>query len=334
MILLKLTFHNSLSSQAIHSHFDGGEENEYADILDSLFSNSGTAGKKRAKKDLSLKPLRQLKTIHSENKRVFDLENLQLQLLKLVRRWVKMVLPVPNLARLGYGSVDAPEKANDAKLNDAPEDAQSLSASSHGASAKKSARKRRKTDRTEVDKFFDDDDDDEDDGMSEAQSKVKKLKQTRQALSRKVKDPLEESVARAAALPARQEKASPKKAGEVMGKLLEKKASAVHLEFADSEEELSEAEGGDLKISQVPERLKRAEDSKPAPINIQLPGQQSGPAKRKRFTEEEDQAILTGVERFGAGKWTEIKSTFPMELRDRNTVQIKDRYRTLTKSAE
>jgi hypothetical protein len=89
-----------------------------------------------------------------------------------------------------------------------------------------------------------------------------------------------------------------------------------------------------LKISQVPERLKRAEDSKPAPINIQLPGQQSGPAKRKRFTAEEDQAILTGVERFGAGKWTEIKSTFPMELRDRNTVQIKDRYRTLTKSAE
>lgn len=317
----------SLTSQAINSHFDGDEENEFEDILRSLFSDSGAARKKHAKKGLTLKSRQQLKTIYSENKRIFDLETLQSKFLKLIRLWVTTALPVPTLARLGYGV-----KTNNAKS--ALEEAQSKPAASTEASSKQLAHKRRKTNKNEVDKFLDDKKDDDDDEISEAQSKVEKLKQTRQALSEKVKDPLEESVARAAALPARQEKASPKKQGEIMGKLLEKKASAVQLEFEDSDDELSEAEDGDLKMSKVPERLKRTEKSKPSPINIQLPGQQSGPTKRKRFTEEEDQAILTGVERFGAGRWTEIKSEFPMELRDRNTVQIKDRYRTLTKSAE
>ena len=53
--------------------------------------------------------------------------------------------------------------------------------------------------------------------------------------------------------------------------------------------------------------------------------------KRKRFTEEEDGAIRLGVERFGAGNWLQIKSYYPMELSDRTTINIKDRWRTLNK---
>lgn len=53
--------------------------------------------------------------------------------------------------------------------------------------------------------------------------------------------------------------------------------------------------------------------------------------KRKRFTEEEDGAIRLGVERFGAGNWLQIKSYYPMELSDRSTINIKDRWRTLNK---
>ena len=53
--------------------------------------------------------------------------------------------------------------------------------------------------------------------------------------------------------------------------------------------------------------------------------------KRKRFTEVEDGAIRLGVERFGAGNWLQIKSYYPMELSDRTTINIKDRWRTLNK---
>ena len=56
-----------------------------------------------------------------------------------------------------------------------------------------------------------------------------------------------------------------------------------------------------------------------------------GVRKRKMFTEEEDRAIKLGVERFGVGKWVEIKDHYSMSLGDRTSVQIKDRWRNLSK---
>jgi len=53
------------------------------------------------------------------------------------------------------------------------------------------------------------------------------------------------------------------------------------------------------------------------------------PAKRKKFTEVEDAAIRLGVERFGVGKWVEIKKYYSTELIDRKNTNIKDRWRTL-----
>ena len=51
--------------------------------------------------------------------------------------------------------------------------------------------------------------------------------------------------------------------------------------------------------------------------------------KRKRFTEEEDNAIYEGVERYRVGQWAQIKAFRPVELVDRTANNIKDRWRTL-----
>lgn len=52
---------------------------------------------------------------------------------------------------------------------------------------------------------------------------------------------------------------------------------------------------------------------------------------RRKFTKEEDEAIKNGVTLCGVGKWSEIKAHNPIQLRNRSSVQIKDRWRTLNK---
>lgn len=50
---------------------------------------------------------------------------------------------------------------------------------------------------------------------------------------------------------------------------------------------------------------------------------------RRPWNENEDAALKEGVIRFGIGRWKQIKEYFPDVLHNRQTVQIKDRYRTL-----
>jgi hypothetical protein len=54
-------------------------------------------------------------------------------------------------------------------------------------------------------------------------------------------------------------------------------------------------------------------------------------SKRMKFTDSEDAAIRNGVDRFGVGRWADIKSYYDTDLADRTSVQIKDRWRTLNK---
>ncbi len=56
--------------------------------------------------------------------------------------------------------------------------------------------------------------------------------------------------------------------------------------------------------------------------------------KRKRWTDEEKDIVRKGIRRHGVGHWAMIKSDWPMELRDRTSVQIKDCYRTMLKRGE
>ena len=56
--------------------------------------------------------------------------------------------------------------------------------------------------------------------------------------------------------------------------------------------------------------------------------------KRKKWTEEETDALLEGYAKYGHGKWERIKSHSPEELKGRNGVQIKDKARTLYNRGE
>ena len=56
--------------------------------------------------------------------------------------------------------------------------------------------------------------------------------------------------------------------------------------------------------------------------------------KRLRWTTEEKTAVKEGVQKFGVGKWKEIKAEYNAILRNRNAVQIKDCWRTMTKHGE
>jgi len=106
------------------------------------------------------------------------------------------------------------------------------------------------------------------------------------------------------------------------------KKSAHSLKFDDSGSEQSDEEEG-MKLSDVPERYRTK--SKPQEIQI---GNLSLAKRRARFTEAEDNAIRQGVDRFGTGKWTDIKVHYAVELQNRSAVQLKDRWRTLNKERE
>jgi hypothetical protein len=56
--------------------------------------------------------------------------------------------------------------------------------------------------------------------------------------------------------------------------------------------------------------------------------------KRRRFTEEEMEAIRAGVRRFGEGKWTYIRINSGGVLLSRTNVNIKDCYRNMVKRGE
>ena len=56
--------------------------------------------------------------------------------------------------------------------------------------------------------------------------------------------------------------------------------------------------------------------------------------KRKKWTEEENEAFLEGYDKFGHGKWEKIKSYSPEELKDRDGGAIKDHARILYKRGD
>mmetsp|Transcript_19086 Transcript_19086/g.41282 ORF Transcript_19086/g.41282 Transcript_19086/m.41282 type:complete len:536 (+) Transcript_19086:71-1678(+) len=56
--------------------------------------------------------------------------------------------------------------------------------------------------------------------------------------------------------------------------------------------------------------------------------------KRKRFSQNEKEAVRKGVEQFGPGQWKQIKEAHLPLLHARTTVQIKDCYRTMLKRGD
>lgn len=57
-------------------------------------------------------------------------------------------------------------------------------------------------------------------------------------------------------------------------------------------------------------------------------------AGRRKFTDDESNAIKEGLSIYGRGKWAEIKRMAGSRLFDRSSVQIKDRYRSMVERGE
>ena len=72
-------------------------------------------------------------------------------------------------------------------------------------------------------------------------------------------------------------------------------------------------------------RVSRAGNGVPPPMPVLLP---NGKRKRMRFSDVEKDCIREGVRLFGFGKWSQIKSEYGMELRNRTNVDIKVCYRS------
>jgi Myb-like DNA-binding domain len=56
--------------------------------------------------------------------------------------------------------------------------------------------------------------------------------------------------------------------------------------------------------------------------------------RRNPWTEEETAALLSGMDKYGLGKWVSIKQEYGYILRNRTTVQLKDKYRNMKKNGE
>mmetsp|Transcript_4592 Transcript_4592/g.5305 ORF Transcript_4592/g.5305 Transcript_4592/m.5305 type:complete len:107 (+) Transcript_4592:808-1128(+) len=80
-------------------------------------------------------------------------------------------------------------------------------------------------------------------------------------------------------------------------------------------------------LSEIPIKV----DVKPKRKRIKV---SSPPKGRKMFTQDEKHAIIAGVEKFGRGRWKEIKDYYNELLGDRTSTQIKDCYRTMLNKNE
>ncbi len=321
-----------LCSNEIEEAFGDYEDSKYAVVLNSLLVST----KKRG--HLHLKSFDEIKAIYDDNARLFDLGKFQKLFLKLIRRWSEMVLPVAEMAKLGYGSttpaVPVDNKENISSLG---------SAFATKATNQQRQQKKRRTDpaaslepgeEEEVNYVGDDD------GDGEKEDNLDRLKRTREALMKKVEDPLDDCVEKAKSARTRlagaQHVTAESESTVSTPNFRKKKKSSYKIAFSDSEDsnvkedkvEMEEEAKG-VTLSEVPERFKPNVDV--APKKIAVSKGTKPRQKRKAFTESEDAAIRSGVERFGVGNWAEIKSYYHIDLADRSSVNIKDRWRTMNK---
>ena len=131
--------------------------------------------------------------------------------------------------------------------------------------------------------------------------------------------------------------------------IYKKKKSSKQLQWTSDEESDSDDGDDDAEIkagttlSEVPNRPKIKKTTPPSQQKKAKPATQllvhrernsGGGLKRKKFTEEEKGAIKLGVQRFGFGRWAQIKEYYAEELMDRTSVNIKDCYRTMQRKGE
>ena len=338
-----ISHHDScLFSNEIEETFGDDDDNKYAIILNSLLESSKKRSRSGRPGGLHLKSFDEIKEIYDANAQLFDLDRFQNKFLKLIRRWSEMVLPTPELAKFGYGSIAPPVVADNKENISSLGSAFATKASSN----QQQQQKRRRNDPVEnVEPEEEEDGDDE--GEGETEKNVDRLRRTRGKFMKNVKDPLPSVVEKAKSARTHTARARQVAAGSESTvstpNFRKKKKSAQQLAFTDSEDEDAddddnnddnnsedEVEEKGVTLSEVPEKFKQKVSVAPKKIVVSTKPTKSR-GKRMKFTESEDAAIRSGVERFGAGRWADIKSYYHIDLADRTSVQIKDRWRTLNR---
>jgi hypothetical protein len=117
---------------------------------------------------------------------------------------------------------------------------------------------------------------------------------------------------------------SPRKSPRAQGTMLDKKKSAMRLNFTQEEEESDseDIEDPDQEDEVLPDVKKRAKIASPSPSKKRK-SQQKMYEGRKIWTEVEKNAVIEGISRFGAGKWAQIKNEYHIILKFRTSGQIK-----------
>lgn len=330
---------------------------------------------------LQLKSLSEIKQIYASNSRQFDLERFQRRFLQMIRRWTELALPVPELARLKYGSItnddDSVDEGNVARkpmatLSDKENNMLKTEAeidhspSSLGMAKVVTKQKQRMqqnggdrkpppepenepTFENHGDDVHDDIEsssaDEEEDEREEEEEKIDakdNLERKRKNFMKGVKDPLQDIIAKAQsarthkkAKKSESEEDDASSSGDFSGKKVKTPSfrktnkKSYQLKFDSSESEDSEGEG--VKLSEVPARYSYEPPARSGHTPREIPVGPKAGKMRTRFTQEEDAAIVSGIEQFGVGRWAEIKAYYSMQLRNRTSVQIKDRWRNIEK---
>lgn len=349
-------------SSAIEEQFDTAGGGKYRRILNDLLGEKkGLTGRTTRNQGMSLKSFSDIEKVHSSNARLFDLELFQTNFLDLIRSWTKTVLPVPALSKLNYGTTtnvgDNGSKPVATAVNEmenvnirATTKTSIASSPSTIDRRQQQSNKRQKVREIEPpspvansEAFFDANTGigdeieslslENDDPLELQTNGRKSLKRKVQELMKNVKDPLNDCVAAAQSARAghkvteAEDDSSDSEEYIKLPPLRQKKNKAYQLKFDSPGESVSEEEEEGVALSDVPTKY-AIPKYQPSAIHV---SRKVSPKTRNPFTDAEDDAIRKGVEELGAGNWAQIKSEYAMVLRNRSSVNIKDRWRNMNK---
>ena len=85
-------------SMALKEEFSDEQDSEHARVLSDVLEALDKGGPGEKSDD-------DVREIHAKHARLFCLQHFQQTFLRLIRRWEELVLPMPELARIGYGTV-------------------------------------------------------------------------------------------------------------------------------------------------------------------------------------------------------------------------------------
>ncbi|KAK1412724.1 hypothetical protein QVD17_34196 [Tagetes erecta] len=106
--------------------------------------------------------------------------------------------------------------------------------------------------------------------------------------------------------------------------LFERNTTAHTLEWSDS---IDSSEEGSPRRPHLPSPQKR----KASPLNVYKMGKLVRQRKKKRWTTLEEDTLRTGVQKYGKGNWKLILSMYRDIFEDRTEVDLKDKWRNLTR---